>query len=222
MKGIEIEVFNGVDGRDFFPEAESINKFPREFFEEHGLSYERTSIWNKSQLGCAMSNLNVQKKIIESDLKNALILEDDAFIIPQQLNNFEKAITELPDNWELFYLGYNNVSHWADNSFTRAMLRIKYKLKPVLIGNDKSSNTPDKMFLPKSFSKSLYTPGVYYGTHAYALSQAGAKKIVELDTPLNYGYDIALIHACYNKIVRGFALKKTLFIPEPGAGTTLV
>jgi hypothetical protein len=78
------------------------------------------------------------------------------------------------------------------------------------------------MFLPKTFSNSLYLPGVYFGTHAYALSLTGAQKIVGIDTPLRYGFDTTLLHACYNKMINAYALKKTLFIPNPNFETTLI
>jgi glycosyl transferase family 25 len=219
-QGIEIELFTGVDGKRFFPEFVHITEFPQPFFKEHNLVYDEVRIFNKGQLGCAMSHINIQREIIRLKLKKVLILEDDTFILSGQLKYFEEALRELPDDWELFYLGYTNVSRWVNNPLSKILLEMKYKLKPAFLDNYRSDEK-GKMFLPKSFSKHLFTPGIYTGTHAYAISGSGAQKIVDYSSPIKYLSDMALMYGCYNKIVKGFALKKPLFTLEPGAQSTL-
>jgi len=219
-KGIEIELFNGVDGKTLYPEIPFTRDFPISFFEENGISADRGRSFNKGQLGCALSNLLLQKEIVRLKLKNALILEDDAVLVPGQLDYFENAINQLPTNWELFYLGYNNMSKWTNNFFTRMILLAKYNIWPIAV-EGKKSNVRGKNFFSKPYSKLLYVPGVYYGTHAYALSFAGAQKIVKIDTPLQYGYDATLMHACYNKLLNAFSLRAPLFVPD-GGETTLI
>ena len=76
-------------------------------------------------------------------------------------------------------------------------------------------------FFLSSFSKHLNLPGIYVGTHAYALSNEGAKKIILIDTPLQYGFDTTLMHASYHKLVNSYSLKKPLFIPNPIFKTSL-
>ena len=220
-KGIDIEIFDGIDGKSLYPQIKYVKDFPEVFFKEFNISFARASLWNKGQLGCALSNLNIQKLIIEKKIGKTLILEDDALIIENRLKSFEDALYELPSNWELFYLGYNNISKWSGNFFARALLRIKYRAKPISIEGNFSDQS-GKMFWPKTFSSSLYTPGVYFGTHAYALTLGGAEKIVDIDTPLKYGFDTTLLHVCYHKLINAYALKKPLFIPQPGLTTTLI
>ena len=70
-KDVEIEIFEGVDGKDLFPDIEYIYYFPKPFFEENNLDYDRCAKWNKGQLGCAMSNFLVQREILRRNLKNA-------------------------------------------------------------------------------------------------------------------------------------------------------
>lgn len=219
--GIQIELFQGIDGKELYPKIENVSQFPREFFYDAGIEYERASCWTKGQLGCAMSNHNLQKYIINSGIRSALILEDDSLILPQELSYFQRSLEELPEDWELFYLGYNNIGRWHDNNLLRLSRKIKYLFKPTAV-EQKLSNVPGKMFLSKSYSKHLFTPGIYAGTHAYALSLEGAKKIVKLDTPLKFGFDTTLMEACYHKYVKAFALKKRLIIANPDFETTLI
>jgi len=219
-KDLELEIIKGIDGTALFPAVEFIWQFPKEFFIENNLDYKRCAGWNKGQLGCAMSNLLVQKEILHRKLSNALILEDDALLIDSNLEYFVDSIKELPKSWELFYLGYRDSKYFA-NRITRALLRIHYKLSPVVIQN-KASNVKGKYFLAENFSKHLYKPGIYMGTHAYALSYNGAKKIVDLDSPLQYGFDTTLMHACYHNLVEGYALKEKLFQSNPKFETSLI
>ena len=218
---LEIEIFPGIDGKELFPSIEYVCNFPMNFFVDNQLLYDRCQIWNKGQLGCAISNLMVQKEIIKRKLPKVLVLEDDAFLLINQMPHFIEATKELPDNWDLFYLGFNPISQWSEHPFKRMLLRIKYFVKPTS-SNGMNSNKGQKRFLSSSFSENLNIPGIYTGTHAYALSYQGAKKIIAVDTPLQYGFDATLMHVNYNKLINSYSLKKSLFIPNQKFSTSLI
>lgn len=218
---LDVEIILGIDGKELYPTIEYVSNFPMSFFEENQLSPDRCKCLNKSQLGCAMSNLLVQKEIVKRNLKNALILEDDAFLLSKELLVFQRAVLELPPGWELFYLGFNAPSKWAAHPLTRILLKIKYFIKPALISGMSSANLQKRFFL-SSFSKHINLPGIYVGSHAYALSNDGAKKIIFIDTPLQYGFDTTLMHASYHKLINSYSLKKPLFIPNPIFETSLI
>ena len=217
---LNVEIYTGVDGHELYPEIEYVHNFPQSFFKENKLDYDRCKTFNKGQLGCALSNRNVQERIVDLQISKTLILEDDAFYFSQNINIFKKAINELPSNWELFYLGYNPVSRWSENVFFRLLLRVKYFLLPVMVEGNKSSKK-NKRFLSVKFSPNLNLPGIYTGTHAYALSYNGAIKTLSLDTPLKFGYDTLLMHANFNKLLKAFSLRKPLFFPNKKFETTL-
>ena len=218
---LDVEVFEGIDGRELYPDVDHPRNFPSEFFEEHKLCYNRCKNWNKGQLGCAMSNLFVQKAIVQRQISKALILEDDAFILEERLGYFQQALDELPAGWELFYLGFNPTSRWAENPYTRLLLRFKHVLVPNFTEGMSSGNLLRRYF-PVSFSERLNRPGIYGGTHAYALSYAGAKTITALDTPLQYGFDTSLMHANYHQLINSYSLKKPLIIPNDQFETSLI
>lgn len=218
---LEVEVYEGVDGKELYPEIDHAREFPPDFFEQHQLSYDRCKHWNKGQLGCAMSNVLVQKKIVQMQINKALILEDDAFLLEERFEYFKQALNELPADWELFYLGFNTTSRWSQNPYTRLLLRLKHFITPR-ITEGMSSGTISGRYFPVSFSARLNKPGIYGGTHAYALSYAGAKKIVALDTPLRYGFDTSLMYANYHKLINSYSLKKPLIVPNNQFETSLI
>jgi glycosyl transferase family 25 len=218
---LKVEVFQGIDGKDLFPKLEHVSMFPKIFFSENKLNYDRSKFWNKSQLGCSMSHLLLQKKIVEEKLNKVLILEDDALIIKDRIAYFQSAILELPKNWELFYVGYNPISRWSENKFTRMLLKIKHLIKPTNT-DGLSSRDRNKHFFSKSYSKNLNIPGFYGGAHAYALSYEGVKKIVELDTPLSHGADTTLMYANFHKLINSYSIKKTFFVTNSSFKTSLI
>lgn len=218
---IEVEIFHGVDGKELYPSIDHVCNFPQSFFDENHLYYDRCKNWNKGQIGCALSNFLVQKEILDRQLERVLILEDDAQLISDRLPVFNKAIKELPTDWDLFYLGYTPLSKWSENSFFSFFLKLRHLINPV-IAEGLSSGALTKRFFSKPYSKLLKLPGVYLGAHAYALSYKGAKKMISLDTPMKLGADRMLMHATYHKLVKGYALKNPLFIPNPNFETSII
>lgn len=83
----------------------------------YGVSYEELNIKSyyddgcqlryPGQIGCAESFNKIFKYIIDSDLQNCLILEDDA-CITEGICELEKIYIQLPEDWQLFYIGYGH------------------------------------------------------------------------------------------------------------------
>jgi GR25 family glycosyltransferase involved in LPS biosynthesis len=219
--GVDVEIFEGIDGKNLFPELEATYFFPDSFYSDFNVNPSRGKMWNKGQLGCALSNLAVQKAIIDRKILKALILEDDSILLKNRIPFFQKSLYELPIDWELFYLGYNPLSKYSSKKLSRLLLKFKYWLNPRVL-EGKSSGKKGKSFFAKGYSKNLVIPGMYYGTHAYALTYEGARKIVEIDTPLSYGFDTTLMHACYHRLVKAYALKTPIIIPNNNYETSLI
>lgn len=65
---------------------------------------------NNGQIGCFMSHYGIWKKIMADtgQMQMALVLEDDAIInLPEMYDAIQEVINNLPDNWEVCYLGGN-------------------------------------------------------------------------------------------------------------------
>lgn len=87
------------------------------FFGVDGRNTPKHKTWSHGQLGCTISHLNLYKKIVDENIKNCLILEDDAIIIPNKLEHLKT----LPNDWELLYLGWDcySVRNPLNNSWIR-------------------------------------------------------------------------------------------------------
>lgn len=60
--------------------------------------------------GCALSHLSIYDKSLKTEIeKPVLIFEDDAVFCDDFINNFEDCLCDLPPDWQIFYLGCNNL-----------------------------------------------------------------------------------------------------------------
>jgi GR25 family glycosyltransferase involved in LPS biosynthesis len=88
--GIEnVERFSAVDG-DTIPTSEY--SFPI----------------RKGNAGFALSHINLLKDAIEKGYKNFLMFEDDVEFTDNFVEKFNIAIKDLPENWDILYLGGNH------------------------------------------------------------------------------------------------------------------
>jgi len=93
LEGVDYEFFYGTYGGD-------LDVTP---YREAG------SRLTRGQLSCALSHYNIYKKIVEEDIQNALILEDDC-IFTENINRIEEYAEQLPDEYSVFYLGFQEGS----------------------------------------------------------------------------------------------------------------
>ena len=57
--------------------------------------------------GCRLAHANCIKDAIQNKVNNILIFEDDVEFFPNAYENLIQAIIELPEDWDMFYLGAN-------------------------------------------------------------------------------------------------------------------
>lgn len=62
-----------------------------------------------SEIGCAMSGLNLYKKIKKDNDNIVLILEDDIIISDNFKSNLNKYYKEFPEDWDIISLSGNNI-----------------------------------------------------------------------------------------------------------------
>jgi GR25 family glycosyltransferase involved in LPS biosynthesis len=60
----------------------------------------------RGQLACALSHYQICAKIVEENLNNVLILEDDCGF-HETVNNLPEYYSQLPNNYGIFFLGYD-------------------------------------------------------------------------------------------------------------------
>lgn len=118
-------------------------------------------------VGCALSHKAVWRLIVERGLKNGVVFEDDCIFDPSFKTTVESALKSLPSDWDLLYLGcsggcYRNPDEDAsvlDRALTACAGRSIEPLELV--------------------SESLYRPSMPLTAHAYAISNKGARALLE-------------------------------------------
>lgn len=128
---------------DYFDDAECINLAHREDkwqlceaeFDKHGLTVwmypavngndvEYFGDLKKGVIGCALSHRNIIRDAKEMGLDNVLILEDDVEFDPELNEKFTNWITEVPENWDMLYLGGNHNTKRHDNKISPHVLKL--------------------------------------------------------------------------------------------------
>lgn len=132
------------------------------------------TLCTNSTIGCASSHISVWKHVVKQRYSSALILEDDVVFTDDFKQVVEKAFKQLPDNWDIMYLGFLDAGYDA---------------------LDYSEKVSPNLRIPKHCS----------GSHAYAVSARGAKKLCKLIPKATFHIDLVLswnfkhleVYTCY-------------------------
>jgi glycosyl transferase family 25 len=108
------------------------------------------------EIGCALSHIEIYKRMIHDNIEHALILEDDVYF-DQDLINIQKLIHKFPLNWDLILLGHHS-----------AHSRIKESLVSLWYHKRLNNNYKLVRFAEKT-----------YGTYGYIISKSGATKLLK-------------------------------------------
>jgi glycosyl transferase family 25 len=73
----------------------------------------------RGQMSCSLSHVLLYEKIVKDNLDNVLILEDDC-AFNENIQNVSKCHEQLPENFDIFYLGYDCPSYvkFSENLYT--------------------------------------------------------------------------------------------------------
>jgi glycosyl transferase, family 25 len=93
LKGVDYEFFIGCDGA-------TLDKTPY---------IKMGSKQTRGQLGCTLSHYQLYEKIVSEGYDKVLILEDDC-IVNGPVEKLGDYMSQLPEDWGLFYLGWDGVS----------------------------------------------------------------------------------------------------------------
>ena len=157
-----------------------------EYDEKQAAAKQRRGMaLNSGEVACALSHRKVYEKMIREGWKKILILEDDVVPAYEELALLPETLRELPEDWELVYLGY------LKHEKVTAGLKMKQFFYSIgaAIGLMKWSLKMVGNLLPRPFSKHLRRAGFHDCTHAYAITLAAAEKLMNAQTPVVYRAD---------------------------------
>lgn len=118
----------------------------------------------QSALGCSASHRKVWKEVVDQNLDMAMILEDDVRFVDGAMEELDKVLEELPEDFDILYIGSGGL-----NSHTIRHIGDLFLYPISLINGRKGEKISDR----------LITPLVPLDMHAYVISNKGAKKLFE-------------------------------------------
>lgn len=216
LRGLSFEAFSAVDGRLL-----DIDKLIAEGAYDPRLA--AAARWNRLPLtpggiGCALSHLKLLQMVSASSWRRVLVLEDDAWVSLDGLVLVPEVLEQLPDEWDLLYLGY----------LDKEPLRLRDKLKIGLVMpllNMLGLKSYDMAFIrnhwPRPFSQDLLRAGFHNGTHAYAVTREGARKILSMHSLVSLTIDTEFGNLCAHKQLAAYAVRLVAFVQDQGLPPTI-
>ena len=151
-------------------------------------------------IGIFMSHLSLWRKIAVSEAEHALVVEDDLYLdlpIDYVKRYISAALQELPEGWDVLYLGHFGLSG--------SPTEVSTLLSTVVWSNP---SMPKREYT--RISKRLNTPAFPLGAHAYMVSQKGCRKLLETCGIINTHVDLTMARAYSKGVWRVYALERRL------------
>ena len=177
--GLEVSRLPAVDGRDL-SEEELLKESTKmaTFFQPKGV------------IGCYLSHRKFWQMVVDQNLESAIVFEDDVELVEgfkeELTNNLEMLAAEAEIEEE-------EEDHTAGGSFDVILLGAIGRVHPQ--GNDPLGSWFFSTYIGgkrefKTVSDTRYTPRRPAGTHAYMVSNKGARKLLRLCTKASYHVDL--------------------------------
>ena len=142
------------------------------------------AVFTSGALGCAMSH-HQQWLAARNAAAPTIVCEDDACLRGDFAVQSQAVLTQLPSDWHLCYLGFNTDAVTAVQSIDG--------LKALLYFDEAAKRTPGYFDAFTRLHAPAPTPLLCFqawGTLCYAVSPAGAQRLLELCFPMNAETDV--------------------------------
>lgn len=208
LEGLDWSFFYGVHKKNLNLDALISSG---EYDEEKHLATKRTTrSMSLAEVACAMSHRAIYQDVLDNNYQRVLILEDDVLPLYENLNNFQYAVDELPDDWDLLMLGYHSEKPQTLKYKIQTKIYLLYHYLHLFNWHNVSVELIKSLCMVK-YKTQLYTLGKVLGAHAYAISNACAKKYIAYQTPIIIQSDRVFNYHDPGSKNKTFAVKKKLF-----------
>lgn len=165
-------------------------------------------------IGCSLSHRAIYEQIVAHGWRRVVVLEDDVVPGPGDLELLPAALGQLPESWELCYLGY------LGNEAVTPRARLKRALYVALAPLGLSRWRPGEALrlLPRPLSPNLWRAGRHLCTHAYAVTLEGARKLLAAQTPVAFRADQLLAYLVLRGKIDAYVAHPVFFDQEALAG----
>lgn len=136
-----------------------------------------------SMIGCALSHMNVWNMVLEQGQERALIMEDDAQLVPGFAEGLSRALRDVPEDFDVLLLGcFALCDKKRDYSWGHRMLKALMPLGGFSVRNDRRT------------WGSVYVPEFFAGAHCYVVSRKGCRRLLDLIPRVDQHIDICMNH----------------------------
>lgn len=206
--GLDYTFFFGADKNTFtIDELETNGFFSDELTRKH---HRFSKTMRAGEIACSWSHKMMYEEMIAHNYKRILIFEDDAVPDEQMMNEIPAILSEIPADCELLMWGWNKN---GKNGMKSDLKKFVYHIQHF-IGSLKWDHNTIRNLNAKPFSKHLKKAGFHDYTYAYAISLEGAKKLMAMQTPIQYIADNLLAHAATKKIVTAYIASPAVFLHD--------
>lgn len=204
--GMDYEFIEATDGKELSDE-----EIKNIYDEEASLKFLRVPL-TRGEIGCAHSHIKTYQKIVNDNLDYALVLEDDSILEPSlfSLLKNNEFVSQSHFDWlQIDYarVGWPFFSGWLRGAWIYTKQRPTFALYTLLklpyisviciyewLREKFNRNNPAIV----SFGRPIYLAS------AYLITNAGAKKLIKLGTPIRFAADMLPNKA---RILTNFKLK---------------
>lgn len=201
LEGLHYEFFWGIDKEE--TSLEELKKGGIYSSIKYQSFYKKKKDMNLGMICGALGHRAIYNEIAKMGYKRTLVLEDDVVPLHSSLLAAEAALQDLPDDWDLVYLGYekNEVSG------------VKKWLKKVFYGvfpTHASFNMTRQLYagyFPEKITSKVSVAGFHDCSHSYGVTLAGAKKILEDPMTGSFHSDNLLSYLIMRKKLKGYLVR---------------
>ena len=158
-------------------------------------------------LCCSIGHMKMYEHIVNNNINKALIMEDDVVPVSAALSKLPGIMAELPADWELFYLGYEKNEK---NTFRNKLSKLFYSAFPNH-AKLKVDRQFFKRYYPRQISENISEAGFHDCTHAYAVTQEAARKMLAYGHPIRFNADNLLSFMVNTGQLKGYISSSKFF-----------
>jgi glycosyl transferase family 25 len=162
------------------------------------------------EIACSWSHKLMYEDMLRNGYRRVLIFEDDALPDPLALPHIPAVLDELAPSWELLMWGWNKngVTNWKTR-FKQAFYHLQHA-----VGAVKWSHRVISHLYARPFSAHVKKSGFHDYTYAYAVTAAGAEKLLRMQTPIQYIADNLLAHAAGSGLLEAYISFPAVFLHD--------
>ena len=205
LSGLDFEFFYGIDKNDVtMEELKNQNWYDNDVYQQY---YKRPTEMHPGMLCCSIGHMKMYEYIINNRIEKALIMEDDVVPVTEELLKLPVIMAGLPDDWELFYLGYEKNEK---PTIRKKINKLVYTAFPNHV-QLKVNREFFKRYYPRQVTDLISEAGFHDCTHAYAITNEAAKKLLAYSKPIRYNADNLLSYMICTGKLNGYISASKFF-----------